>query len=114
MRKDWPQVRIADVQIGNKDRQNIHVGDSLQVAARVHLGAVNPEHVRVEAYHGEAENDAVRNPIVTILGEGKQVGEDGDYMYEGAIPASESGTYGFNVRVIPTSSLCHVSQACSR
>ena len=23
MRKDWPQVRISDVQIGNKDRQNI-------------------------------------------------------------------------------------------
>ena len=26
----------------------------------------------------------------------------GDYIYEGFIPASESGTYGFNVRVIPT------------
>ena len=102
MRKDWPQVRITDVQIRNKDRQNIHVGDSLQVAARVHLGALDPKHVRVEAYHGEAENDAVRNPVVTLLGEGRLVGGDGEYIYEGAIPASESGTYGFNLRVIPT------------
>jgi glycogen phosphorylase len=102
MRKDWPQVRISDVQIGNKDRQNIHVGDSLQVAARVHLGALDPKHVRVEAYHGEAENDALRNPTVSLLNEGRPVGGDGDYIYEGSIPASESGTYGFNVRVIPT------------
>ncbi len=29
MRKDWPQVQIFDVQIGNKDRQNISVGESL-------------------------------------------------------------------------------------
>ena len=43
MRKDWPQVRISDVQIGNEDRQNIHVGDSLQVAARVHLGRAGSE-----------------------------------------------------------------------
>ena len=37
MRKDWPQVKISDVQVGNKDRQNILVGEALEVAARVHL-----------------------------------------------------------------------------
>jgi glycogen phosphorylase len=68
----------------------------------VHLGPVDPKHVRVEAYHGEAGNDVLRNPSITTLGEGKQVGNDGDYLYEGSIPASESGTYGFSVRVIPT------------
>ena len=59
MRKDWPQVRISDVQVGNKDRQNILVGESLQIRARVHLGGVDPKHVRVEAYHGEAENGGI-------------------------------------------------------
>lgn len=102
MRKDWPQVRISDVQIANKDRQNIHVGDSLQVSARVHLGALDPKHVRVEAYHGEAENDALLHPTVTVLEEGRREGSDGDYIYEGTVPAAESGTYGFSVRVIPT------------
>ena len=68
MRKDWPQVRIDDVQIGNKDRQRVPVGESLQVSAKVHLGGVDPKHVRVEAYHGEAENDTLRHPTVTPLG----------------------------------------------
>jgi starch phosphorylase len=101
MRKDWPQVRIQDVQVANKDRQNILVGESLQVSARVHLGAVDPKHVRVEAYHGEAENGGIKNPAVTILNESSQNG-DGSYIYQGAVPASESGAYGFSIRVLPT------------
>src|SRR5207253_11038845 len=34
MRKDWPQVQISDVQVANKDRQIILVGESLQISAR--------------------------------------------------------------------------------
>ncbi|HEV2046996.1 MAG TPA: alpha-glucan family phosphorylase [Chthoniobacterales bacterium] len=101
IRKDWPQVRIYDVQVGNKDRQNILVGESLQVSARVHLGSVDPQHVRVEAYHGEAENGGIKNPTVTVLNESNKNG-DGSYIYQGSVPASESGAYGFSVRVVPT------------
>ena len=102
MRKDWPQVQISDVQIANKDRQNILVGESLQVSARVHLGAVDPKHVRVEAYHGEADNGAIRNPTSTVLNQSSLADGDGNYLYQGSVPATESGTYGFSVRVIPT------------
>src|SRR5207244_4718555 len=49
MRKDWPQVRIQEVQVGNADRQNISVGEQLQISARIHLGAVDPKHTCVEA-----------------------------------------------------------------
>jgi starch phosphorylase len=101
MRKDWPQVRIHDVQVGNKDRQNILVGESLQVSARVYLGDVDPNHVRVEAYHGEADNGGIKNPSVSVLNATGQNG-DGSYLYQGSVPASESGAYGFSVRVVPT------------
>jgi starch phosphorylase len=101
MRKDWPQVRISDVQVVNKDRQNVLVGESLQVSARIHLGAVDPKHVRVEAYHGESENGGIKNPGVTVLNENNKNG-DGSYIYQGSVPASESGAYGFSIRVLPT------------
>jgi hypothetical protein len=29
---------------------------------------------------------------------------NGNYLYQGSIPATESGTYGFSVRVLPTHS----------
>src|SRR5438094_196228 len=102
IRKDWPEVRISDVQIGNKDRQSILVGESLQITARVHLGAVDPQHVRVETYHGEADNGDIRNPTATVLDQASQADGDGNYLYQGSVPASESGTYGFSVRGVLT------------
>jgi starch phosphorylase len=101
IRKEWPQVRVYDVQVGNQDRQNIPVGESLQVRARIHLGPVDPKHVRVEAYHGETENGGIKNPGVTVLAESNKNG-DGSYIYQGSVPASESGAYAFSIRVVPT------------
>src|SRR5262249_31837417 len=102
MRKDWPQVQVSDVQVVNKDRQSISVGESLQISARVHLGGVDPQHVRVEAYHGEVDNGDLHNPTATVLNESSQADGNGNYVYQGSVPATESGTYGFSVRVVPT------------
>jgi starch phosphorylase len=102
MREDWAQVQVSDVQLDNKDRQSISVGESLQISARVHLGALDPNHVRVEAYHGEVDNGDLRNPTATVLNQSSQADGNGDYTYQGSIPANESGTYGFSVRVVPT------------
>ena len=102
MRKDWPQVHLSDVQVANKDRPTIQVGESLQISARVHLGAVDPHHVRVEAYHGELDNGDLHNPAATVLTQSSQADGDGTYIYQGSVPATESGTYGFSVRVVPT------------
>jgi starch phosphorylase len=102
MRKDWPQVQVSDVQVANKDQQSVSVGESLQISARVHLGAVDPQHVRVEAYHGEVDNGDLRNPTATVLNQSSQADGNGNYIYQGSVPATESGTYGFSVRVVPT------------
>ena len=45
MRRDWPQIRISDVQIDHADRTHIQVGDKLAVRARVDLGPVEPGEV---------------------------------------------------------------------
>ena len=63
---------------------------------------MNPEHVRVEAYHGESDNGGVRNPAVTTLYQSDRQEGGGNYHYHGIVPASESGMYGFSVRVVPT------------
>jgi starch phosphorylase len=90
------------VRIANSDRHNILVGESLDVTAKLHLGPVDPKHVRVEAYHGEIEVGAVRNAHVTQLHQTEHSDGNGTYIYQGSVPASESGTYGFSVRVVPT------------
>ncbi len=102
MRKDWSQVKITDTQIANTDKVNIVVGDTLKISATVHLGLLTPDFVRVQAYVGENVENQIAKPAVIDLAEYKSLGSSGDYLYEGSIPAPESGAYGFNVRVIPT------------
>ena len=102
IRKDWPQVQIYDVQIRNENRHNILVGDTLELTAKVHLGAVDPQHVRVEAYYGEPNSDDLTNPAVAVLKQTAHHASNGHYVFEGSVPAAESGTYAFGVRVVPT------------
>ena len=97
-------MQVSNVHVTNKDQQSVSVGESLQISARVHLGALDPQHVRVEAYHGEVDNGDLRNPTATVLDQSRQADSTGNYIYEGSIPATESGTYGFSVRVVPTHS----------
>src|SRR5437588_12071113 len=91
-----------DDQIGNKDRQRILIGDSMQMTAPVHLGAVDPQQVRMVVYQDEVDNGDIRNPWAILLNQSGRADGDGNYIYQGAVPASESGTYGFSVRVVPT------------
>ncbi len=101
IRLAWPEIRITDVKLENVSGGNVVVGDQVFVSATVHLGAIEPEFVTVQAYFGETVNNEINSPALVSLGEVKAV-RSGDYRYRGAIPASDSGSYGLSVRVIPT------------
>jgi starch phosphorylase len=102
-RSDWGQIRIEQVETTPADHSNLFVGDKFEVSARIFLGPIKPEYVRVQAYVGETDNGTLRNPRLVELGEVvKDQYRHGAYQFKGAVPAAESGSYGFNVRVIPT------------
>ncbi|HZH98024.1 MAG TPA: alpha-glucan family phosphorylase, partial [Fimbriimonadaceae bacterium] len=100
IRKNWRQIRITDVQVSAKG-STVYVGDSVAVSAKVHLGPIAPEYVTVQAYLGEAVNNAIMRPTSVDLTKSTKL-EAGEYLFEGVVPAHESGSYGMNVRVIPT------------
>ena len=104
IRHDWPQVRISDVHLASEDRLSVTVGEKLSVTARVHLGDIDPKFVRVQAYFGEAANSTIGKASIIDLDDSKKA-DKGDYLYTGAISATESGAYGLNVRVSPVHSL---------
>jgi starch phosphorylase len=100
IRSAWPQIRISDVQI-NARGSSVYVGDELQVTARVHLGPIEPEFVTVQAYLGETVDNDITAPV-TVECQKKEKLDNGNYLFEGRIAARDSGSYGMNVRVIPT------------
>ncbi len=103
MRRDWSQVRVDDVHLEHPDRQNIHVGEGVGVSARVCLGPIDPSEVVVQAYYGPTLGDAdIASPEVLGLKDFEKLPDAGCYRYKGTIPSTESGAYGFSVRVVPT------------
>ena len=100
IRKYWPQISIKDVRVTTTPA-GVYVGDTVHVEAIVHLGPVDPAFVTVQAYFGEAVNNEIERPAMTAFSLKKKV-DDGNHLYIGEIPATDSGSYGLNVRVIPT------------
>ncbi len=95
----WNTVRIDEV-IAN-DEKELTVGSMVNVRARVHLGAVSPDDVAVELYHGtvDAYGRLVEGHSETMQIEEKN--DNGDYQFKGQIPCRRSGQHGYAVRVIP-------------
>ncbi|MFZ4774099.1 MAG: alpha-glucan family phosphorylase [Terrimicrobiaceae bacterium] len=107
IRSLWHQIRILDYSItyeipdGKTAHEIFYVGEQMRVAAEVHLGSVKPGNVRIQAYYGPVEKNHITTAAFSDLKFEKQI-SDGNYLFSGLIPASESGSYGLNVRVIPT------------
>jgi glycogen phosphorylase len=99
IRKHWPQIRVTDVKA--EAATEVKVGDEVKVSVTVHLDGIEPEYVRVQVYGGETENNLIVKPQTVDLAKAKKL-EAGHYLFEGLLHARESGTYGMNVRVIPT------------
>jgi hypothetical protein len=50
---------------------------------------------------GEVDNGDLYNPTATAVNQTSQTEGKGTYVYQGRVPATESNTYGFSVRVVP-------------
>lgn len=101
IRRDWSNVSVSDIAIRTNTGSNVAVGDSVQVDARISLGPIAPEFVRVQAYFGENVDGQIANAATQDLAQVEKI-SPGVYRFAGTIPAKESGSYGLSVRVIPT------------
>ena len=100
MRQAWSQIRIEAIEAG--DLAELKVGGEIRVQARVRLGALTPDDVRVELLVGRvnADGDLVdvgATPLKSISSQAESV-----YVYEAsAIPCHISGLRGYTLRVLP-------------
>jgi starch phosphorylase len=101
IRAEWHHVKLDDVQVHTGNGINVTVGDVVEVSVRTSLGPIAPEFVRVQALIGESSNGNIASPTTIDLQQVEQLGK-GAFRFAGTIPASESGSYGLNVRIIPT------------
>ncbi len=94
----WNNVELTDAR---SDQKEGDVGIAIKIEAGVRLGGLKPEDVAVQICSGPIDPD---NNIPGGSAENmscKSKAEDGTYYYEGFIPCSESGLYGYSIRILP-------------
>jgi len=98
LRSQWHNVRIESVE--TTAGAEIAVGESLSVRARVHLGALTPADVRVEAVYGplDGKGQLIRSKVLFLQSEGDM--QDGRQTFSGTVQFRNSGQQGFMVRVL--------------
>jgi glycogen phosphorylase len=96
----WREVRVEDVT--PPPAEPLRVGDEFDIRARVHLGALSPDDVEVQLYHGTLDSfGEIASPSATLLRPVGPSGANGSAVFGAAVPCAASGQYGFSVRVLP-------------
>ncbi len=94
----WDKVKI--VEVITKKETEFHVGEEINVKAKVFLGEIDAKDVIVEIFYGNLDKEDKiidgKSVKMEVIKKEKDV-----YVYSGKIVLNESGTYGFYIRVIP-------------
>jgi len=99
IRAAWQEVWVESVDDGPSN--SVAVASSMPVKARVHLGRLTPEDVKVELYVGRVDmsGELVEGEAIAMEPAGKP--SDGVYNYIVTTAIARSGLHGFTVRVRP-------------
>ena len=101
LRGQWGSVWVERVETQQAEGVSVHVGMELHVVALVRLGALTPEDVTVQAYHGPLDiaHQVTHGAVIPLAWKEQN---DGLHRYEGDVPCNMSGLQGFSVRILPT------------
>ena len=101
--EQWRHVRVDDVT--PPPAEALHVGDDLNVQARVQLGSLTPDDVEVQLYHGAIDAlGEIASPRTSVLAPVGPVSGNHAIDFGASVPCAASGQYGFTVRVLPRNS----------
>ena len=95
----WGQIRLS-APVASA-RGPFRVNQSFDVTTVVQTGELRPEELNVELYYGKIKYvDRIDDPHIKMM-HVRESRSDGAYLYGCKLPCSDSGRYGFTVRVTP-------------
>ena len=101
LRANWAGIRIDAVR--TDAGPSVPIRTPVQVEAEVNLGALRPDEVHVQVYHGVVSSvgDLVECEADELLPTKALDGEGHKHLFVGSFNTGSSGQRGFTVRVIP-------------
>jgi glycogen phosphorylase len=95
----WNQIQVG--QPVRSAKGPFRVNQSFEVTTLVQTGQLRPAELNVELYYGKMRHlDRIDEPRVKMM-HVKKEHATGNYLYSCQLPCSDSGRYGFTVRVTP-------------
>jgi len=101
VRANWDNVGVGAIDI---KRNEVKVGSSTTVTAKVYLNDLTPDDVIVQVYYGQLD---ARGEIIEEDGETmdmkppKEAEDDGAYLFSARLAYDTSGERGLSVRILP-------------
>ncbi len=99
LHKNWHKIQFKSIRHNGK--REYHVGNKIDINAKLYLENLSPDDVDVEIYHGflNAENEIINGQSIKM----EMTEDNGDnvFNFHGVIECNLSGLYGYTVRVIP-------------
>jgi starch phosphorylase len=101
-RAAWPSVRVDHVDSSGVS-DSPQIGDTLTVDAFVDIGTLQPDEVDVQVVHGRTSerDDQLRDVSIAPLHYAESY-EGGRHKFTGSITLSQTGSFGYTVRVLPS------------
>jgi starch phosphorylase len=97
---NWDQVRINQVNV--RDGVPVPVWGRLRIGADIFLGQLDPQDVDVEIYFGPLSFKDEFTERQTVQMKSMDSDGNGNHQFEGEIPCSHTGKYGFTIRIMPS------------
>jgi starch phosphorylase len=98
LKKSWTQVKVESLSV--PEERMYRIGDNVEVSARINLGGLSPQEVRVELYFGSISSSGAiensRSVEMTPQSDGRSTVE-----YRGQIECGVTGRQGYTVRLLP-------------
>ncbi|HPD78178.1 MAG TPA: alpha-glucan family phosphorylase [Spirochaetota bacterium] len=99
IKKVWSDAKVIDMNM--EANQEVTVGKTMKVTAKINLGRLDPADVLVELYFGSVNqygdiSDGASTPMSPVSSEG-----NGIWTYTGQMLCLQSGRFGYSVRIIP-------------
>lgn len=97
----WPRVHVTHVESGGVDSVP-QVGDELHLRATLAIDGLNPSDVAAEVVYGRARDgdrlEDIHHQALELLE--RQEGQP--VVFAGTVPLARAGSFGYNVRVVPS------------
>jgi starch phosphorylase len=99
LKQSWDAIRI--VKLESNAKPVMQRGDSLTVTASIELGALSPDELLVELYHGPVSNQSkeIEHARKTEM---KAIGQEGNvHLFQVRIECADTGMQGHTIRILP-------------